>query len=87
MKYSTVKLFIIVLLISFSQIATNEFEPKIWEAPYLMDSAAAWSVERFPIPISFAPKIPYKGFEDIRFTPGWGNEESTDNWFMPFYGI
>jgi hypothetical protein len=40
--------------------------------PYDLAVPVNWTVEHFPIPIEFAPEIPYKGKEDIRFTPGWG---------------
>lgn len=84
MKKSGVIFFFIVPLISFCQIITNEFDPIKWEPPYSLDFPAGWGVERFPIPISFAPKIPYKGIEDIRFTPGWGKAESADYWSYAF---
>ena len=38
----------------------------------------------FPIPISFAPAIPYKGVEDIRFTPGWVKPATDDYWTYAF---
>ncbi len=84
MKYSAVILFFFVPLISFSQITTGEFDPLKWEPPYSLDFPAGWGVERFQIPISFAPKIPYKGVEDIRFMPGWGKAESSDYWSYAF---
>lgn len=84
MKHTAVILFFFVPLFSFSQITTNEFDPLQWEPPYSLDFPAGWGVERFLIPISFAPKIPYKGVEDIRFTPGWGKAESTDYWSYAF---
>ena len=41
-------------------------------------------VERFLIPIEFAPSIPYKGVEDIRFTPGWGDPKTEEYWSYAF---
>ena len=84
MKYSAVILFFVVPLISFSQITTNEFDPKKWEPPYNLGFPKGWGVERFLIPISFAPQIPYKGVEDIRFTPGWAKADSADYWSYAF---
>jgi hypothetical protein len=84
MNYSAVILFFFVPLISFSQITTSDFDPIKWEPPYNLDVPAGWGVERFLIPISFAPQIPYKGVEDIRFTPGWGKAESADYWSYAF---
>ena len=84
MKFSAIIIFFFVPLISFSQITTSEFDPLKWEPPYSLDVPAGWGVERFLIPISFAPQIPYKGIEDIRFTPGWGKAESADYWSYAF---
>ncbi len=56
------------------------FDPNTWIAPYHLPTPEGWEVERFPIPISFAPQIPYNGVEDVRFTPGWGDEKSEQYW-------
>lgn len=61
-----------------------EFNGSTWEAPYHLSSPANWDVERFPIPIGFAPQIPYKGVEDIRFTPGWAKATSDEYWTYAF---
>ena len=56
------------------------FDPNTWVAPYRLPSPKGWEVERFPIPIDFAPQIPYRGVEEVRFAPGWGEEKSADYW-------
>ncbi|MFI5131387.1 MAG: hypothetical protein ACHQFX_15400 [Chitinophagales bacterium] len=38
--------------------------------PQLLFEPAAWEFERFELPPSFAPGIPYKGAEELRFAPG-----------------
>jgi hypothetical protein len=43
-----------------------------------------WTSERIPFPISFAAGIPYKGVEDVRFAPGWGNPASEEYWSYEF---
>ncbi|HVF97705.1 MAG TPA: hypothetical protein VM871_10300 [Flavisolibacter sp.] len=43
-----------------------------------------WTIERFLIPINFAPQILYNGVEDIRFTPGWAKPQSDDYWSYAF---
>jgi hypothetical protein len=64
---------------------TNEpFDGHKWEAPYVLDTLNGWGVERFLIPISFAPSIPYKGVEDIRFTPGWAKKTTNEYWSYAF---
>jgi len=66
------------------QNAKEEFDGKKWEAPYVLDTIKGWDVERFLIPISFAPSIRYKGVEDIRFTPGWAKKTSNEYWSYAF---
>jgi pimeloyl-ACP methyl ester carboxylesterase len=56
------------------------FDPHTWVPPYRLPTPKGWEVERFPIPISFAPQIPYRGVEDVRFAPGWGDEKSPQYW-------
>ena len=60
------------------------FDGKKWQAPYVLDTIKGWDVERFLIPISFAPSIPYKGVEDIRFTPGWAKKTTNEYWSYAF---
>jgi hypothetical protein len=80
-------LLFIVCLSSFSvysQEAQSGFDGHKWEAPYHLSIPKDWTIERFLIPIVFAPEIPYKGVEDIRFTPGWGNVNTDDYWSYAF---
>ncbi|HRG91699.1 MAG TPA: hypothetical protein PLZ10_02065 [Chitinophagaceae bacterium] len=62
----------------------TEFDGHQWVAPYYLPVPKGWTVERFPVPPSFAITIPYKGVEDIRFTPGWGKIESNEYWSYAF---
>lgn len=77
---------IIIFFCFFSASAqqATEFDGKKWEAPYHLATPINWDVERFLVPVSFAPSIPYKGIEDIRFTPGWGKIESNEYWSYAF---
>jgi hypothetical protein len=43
-----------------------------------------WGTETFPIPIEFAPGIPFEGSEEIRFSPGWGDTTSVQHWSYCF---
>jgi len=74
---------LMILCLSFlctcGQNTKNEFDGPAWKAPYYL-SLEGWSIERFLIPIDFAPKIAYTGVEDLRFTLGWGNAESDEYW-------
>lgn len=79
----------IIILILFSvtiygQDIKPDFDGHKWEAPYSLPIPKDWTIERFPIPISFAPQILYKGVEDIRFTPGWAKVKSDEYWSYAF---
>lgn len=67
-----------------AQPPKEAFDGHKWQPPYKLDIPAGWEIERFLIPISFAPEINYKGVEDIRFTPGWGNAQSEEYWTYCF---
>lgn len=78
----------IIALILFSIIASRaaaqEFDGANWKAPYTLSFPEGWGVERFVIPIEFAPSIRYQGVEDLRFTPGWANVNSDEYWSYTF---
>ncbi len=73
-----------VCFTTFGQSQQLEFDGNAWEAPYTLKVPKDWGVERFPIPIAFAPQIPYTGVEDIRFAPGWGKSKSNEYWTYAF---
>ncbi len=81
---------IIILITCFlflnasGQDSKPNFDGKKWEAPYALDTPKGWDVERFLIPVGFAPTIAYKGVEDIRFTPGWAKKETDEYWSYAF---
>lgn len=80
-------LIILLTLFSVNLYAQNlkpAFDGHTWKAPYSLPIPKDWTIERFLIPISFAPQIPYKGIEDIRFTPGWGKAKSDQYWSYAF---
>ncbi|WP_290795351.1 hypothetical protein [Flavihumibacter sp. UBA7668] len=84
MKYLSF-IFLLVASISIYGQETNQaFDGHNWEAPYTLPIPTDWTIERFLIPIGFAPQIKYKGVEDIRFTPGWGISTSADYWSYAF---
>jgi hypothetical protein len=65
-------------------VSAQDFDGHKWNAPYTLAFPEGWGVERFLIPIEFAPSIPYKGVEDIRFAPGWGDPKSEEYWSYAF---
>ena len=78
----------IALMLVFATLSAygqdTTFDGHNWKAPYQLPEPKDWGIERFLIPISFAPRIPYKGVEDIRFTPGWANKDSEEYWTYAF---
>jgi hypothetical protein len=49
-----------------------------WPAP------AGWRTEVIKFPLGFAPTIAHRGFEDIRFPPGFFDPASGDYWSYAF---
>ena len=84
MKNVIIAICCLTSLCSFGQTQKDAFDGNKWNAPYTLNFPKGWDVERFLIPIEFAPQIPYKGVEDIRFTPGWGNVKSEEYWTYAF---
>lgn len=74
----------ILCITSLNMYGQETFDGHKWEAPYHLSIPKDWGVERFPLPISFAPQIAYKGVEDIRFAPGWAKKESDEYWTYAF---
>jgi hypothetical protein len=56
------------------------FDPMAWVAPYKLQIPKNWETERFSLPADFAPGMSFKGVEDLRFTPGWGDNTREDYW-------
>ena len=83
MKNILLLLLCIPSLKTFAQNPKVEFDGPGWKPPYSLP-LEGWSIERFLIPIEFAPKIPYSGVEDLRFTQGWGNVKSEEYWSYAF---
>ena len=59
------------------------FDGPSWKPPYTLE-LEGWRIERFPIPVDFAPSIDYKGVEDLRFTKGWADQNSDEYWSYAF---
>jgi hypothetical protein len=74
----------ILCITSLNIYGQEKFDGHKWEAPYYLPLPKDWGIERFLVPISFAPQILYTGVEDIRFTPGWANVKSDEYWTYAF---
>jgi hypothetical protein len=60
------------------------FYPEHIANSYTYAAPENWDTEKFLFPFNFAPAITYKGFEDIRFAPGWSNKDSKEKWAYTF---
>lgn len=80
MKTLLSALLCLVVLTVAGQNLPNKIDLHTWKPPYSLMMPTGWTSERFPIPIEFAPQIPYKGVEELRFAPGWGKRSSSDYW-------
>ncbi len=52
--------------------------------PQLLKEPANWAFERFALLPVFAQDFPYKGAEELRFSPGMFNKDSTDYFSYAF---
>ena len=62
----------------------NIFDEGTWQPPYDLTIPDGWNIERFSLPPDFASQITYKGVEDLRFTPGWGDTLNEEHWSYSF---
>jgi hypothetical protein len=62
----------------------NPVRPLAWKAPYVFPIPESWSIERTAFPPLYSPNVPYKGFEEIHFPPGWGNSKTEDYWTVSY---
>lgn len=62
----------------------NIFDANTWTPPYNLMIPSGWGLERFSLPPDFASQISYKGVEEIRFAPGWGEIKSEEHWSYSF---
>jgi uncharacterized lipoprotein NlpE involved in copper resistance len=54
------------------------------QTPQLLKQPANWQFERFTLPPQFAPNIPYKGAEELRFSPGMFIKDSASYFTYAF---
>ena len=63
---------LVSLIMVFLTIAARSQDHK----PTLLPEPATWEFERFQLPPTFAPGIPYKGVEELRFAPGFYKKDT-----------
>ncbi len=77
-------LFAIAFLLSCSSNPKTKPKEATTQSVYSLPLPEGWGKEVFPIPINFAPAINYKGHEEIRFAPGWGDSTKANYWTYAF---
>lgn len=84
MKFLTLLILSCLSIAVYGQDTIPPFDGHKWKAPYTLPIPKDWGIERFLIPIGFAPEIPYRGVEDIRFAPGWAKAKDAAYWSYAF---
>lgn len=54
------------------------------EKTEFLKGPSTWQFERFALPPSFSTNFPYKGVEELRFSPGMFNKDSSDYFSYAF---
>lgn len=75
-----VVLFVSIVQLCPSVATAQAKDSAAHHAPYSLPVPNGWTTEEFPLPPDFAPSFTYKGIEDIRFHPGWGDSASVGYW-------
>lgn len=74
-------LFALVLVLGFFAGAVQAEELEI---PFFLPAPEGWNTETISFPLGFAPELDYKGFEELRFTPGMFKQDQDDFWAYVF---
>lgn len=72
---------ILTCLLLLGQASQLHAQP---ETPIIMDQPTAWGYERIDFPLGFAQEIPFEGFEELRFAPGWSKRDSPNYFTYAF---
>ena len=80
--------FVLLLLVGWALACeARSADPPAVAAPAPGDRwpvPAGWKHETFPLPPDFAPDLPYRGTEDLRFMPGFPTPSAPDYWSYDF---
>ncbi len=72
----------LVKLACFFALTTQSLLAKA--PPVTMPTPSGFKTETIPFPLSFAPKLSYTGFEELRFAPGMFKAEAPDYFSYSF---
>jgi hypothetical protein len=73
-SFSTIAFTVVLSLFAHAQQTHRQF----------LKEPANWTFERVTLPPSFASNFPYKGSEELRFSPGMFNKNATDYFTYAF---
>jgi hypothetical protein len=74
----TIGVVVCLLVVSLGVRGQNNVKPEYLKSP------ASWQFERFALPPSFSETFPYKGVEELRFSPGMFNKDSVNYFSYAF---
>jgi hypothetical protein len=75
---------LLLLVLAFGSEALAQKAPAMPEVPFVMPKPEGWRTETIPFPLEFAPQLPYKGLEELRFAPGMFKPGTEDFWTYAF---
>lgn len=76
-------LFLFIALACASEAFAEKAPPKP-EVPFVLPTPEGWRTETLTFPLEFAPELPYRGLEELRFSPGMFKAGSEDFWSYAF---
>jgi hypothetical protein len=73
----------IIISLNFLLLVMTTVKAQDAKAEFLKEPSL-WQFERFSLPPSFSSNFPYKGVEELRFSPGMFNKDSSDYFSYAF---
>ncbi|CAM1345619.1 hypothetical protein [Tenacibaculum amylolyticum] len=81
MKAKNIKKILLVMLLNLIVLQVNAQEKAT-----ILKYPEAWRLEKIVFPLDFAKDIPWKGYEELRFSPGMFNAKSPE-YFTYYFGM
>ncbi len=76
--FPELKSFLIIIVLSMSVVVNAQEKDQF----SIIKADTTWGKEIIKFPIDWAPKIVYKGFEELRFAPEWSNNDHEEFWTL-----
>lgn len=58
--------------------------PRATPSSFAWPAPPGWKSETIPFPLDFAPSLPYRGIEELRFAPGFFDPAAPGSWSYAF---